>query len=313
MSFDVLIVGGGPAGLAAALLLGRARKRVLLCDAGPRRNAAARHVQGFVTRDGIPPDEFRRVAREQLGAYPSVVVKDEPVLGIEPDADRFAIALPNERVSARRVILATGMVDELSSLPGLRDLWGTSVVQCPYCHGWEVREQRFGYLAATPEAVEWSLLLRGWTTEVMVFTAGRFAVPDDTRATLAAAGIALEARAVARLEAHPTSGATPTLAHVVLVDGTRIPRDVLFAHPPQRQTPLVAALGLRLDDRGYVSIDEHTATSVSGIHAAGDLTTGYQSATLAAAAGFRAAAAVNHALTIADALAAVAPASPSHA
>lgn len=304
MSFDVLIVGGGPAGLAAALLLGRARKRVLLCDAGPRRNAAASHVQGFVTRDGIPPDQFRRIAREQLAAYPGVAVRDVAVVAIERSAAGFAITLEDERVTVRRVILATGMVDDVPDLPGLRSLWGTSVVQCPYCHGWEVRDQRFGYLAAKADAVEWALLLRGWTDDVMVFTGGRFPVPEDTRIRLAAARIGIEERPIAGVHSQSGTDATPRLAHIELADGTRVPRDVLFAHPPQRQTALVASLGLTVDDRGYVSIDEHAATSVPGLHAAGDLTTGYQSATLAAAAGFRAGASVNHALTIEDAMAA---------
>jgi thioredoxin reductase len=304
LSFDVVIVGGGPAGLAAALLLGRARKRVLLCDAGPRRNAAATHVHGFVTRDGTPPEEFRRAARQQLEPYPSVTVQDAPVDAIAPRAGGgFDVTIAGNPLVARRVVLATGMIDDVPAMPDFRELWGRAIVQCPYCHGWEVRDRRFGYLAPRAESVEWALLLRGWTDDVVVFTDDRFAVPADARARLESAGIGLEERPLLGLEPTSLDGPAPvTLAYVVLVDGTRIARDVLFAHPPQRQTPLVAQLGLALDDHGYVRIDEHTATSMPGVHAAGDLTTGYQSATLAAAAGFRAAAAVNHALTIEDAV-----------
>lgn len=305
MSFDVVIVGGGPAGLAAALLLGRARKRVLLCDAGARRNAAATHVHGFVTRDGVPPAEFRRVAREQLDAYPSVVVQDLPVEAIAARAaGGFDVTVGGDAVAARRLVLATGMVDDLPPMPGFRELWGSAIVQCPYCHGWEVRDRRFGYLAPGAENVEWALLLRGWTDDVIVFTGDGFAVPDDVRARLEAAGVGLEERALLGFEStRPDASMPAALTHIALADGTRIARDVLFAHPPQRQTALVEGLKLVLDEHGYVRIDERTATSIPGIHAAGDLTTGYQSATLAAAAGFRAAAAVNHALTVEDALA----------
>lgn len=292
-SFDVVIAGGGPAGLAATLAFGRARKRALLCDAGPRRNAAATHIHTFVTRDGTPPHEFRLVAREQLRRYPSVAVRDTPVTMITGQKDVFEVALGDERVRTRRVLLCTGMVDILPDIDGLPELWGGSVFQCPYCHGWEVQDRRFGYLASTIDATEFALLLRGWSPDTMLFTDGRFEVPPEQRQRLASAGIPVEERRIVRLV-----GAGGQLERIEVAGGA-VPRDVLFMHPPQRQVPLVGGLGLELDAHGFIRIADATLeTSIPGIHAAGDLVSKAQAALLAAAAGMRAATAINHALTI---------------
>lgn len=299
MLYDVIIAGGGPAGLAASLVLGRARKRVLLCDSGPRRNAAARHVQGFVTRDGVPPGEFRRIAREQLQPYPSVEVRDVAIGAIRAEGPGFIVTLDDTSLSTRRVLLCTGMVDVLPDLPGLAEVWGTSVFQCPYCHGWEVQDLPFGYLATKPLAIDWVPLLRGWSDDVTLFTDGRFDVTDAQREHLRAAGVMLEARRVERLVLRDgPDGAPSELAALRLTDGTEVPRRVLFYHPPQHQTSLVTGLGLSTDDNGFVVVDAMGQTSIPGIHAAGDLTTMMQSATMAAASGFRAAAAMNHELTV---------------
>lgn len=293
-TFDVVIAGGGPAGLSAALTFGRARKRVLLCDAGPRRNAAATHIHTFVTRDGTPPDEFRRVAREQLRAYASVAVHDTPVTTITGQKGAFEVAFGDDRVRARRVLLCTGLVDVLPDIDGLRELWGGSVFQCPYCHGWEVQDRRFAYLAPAVDSLEFALLLRGWSPDVMLFTDGRFDLPADQRQRLANAGIPVDERRIVRLV-----GAGAQLERIEVAGGADVPRDVLFMHPPQRPVPLVDGLGLDLDAHGFVRIDDATLeTSIPGIHAAGDLVTKQQAALMAAAAGMRAATALNHALSI---------------
>jgi thioredoxin reductase len=294
MRYDVVIVGGGPAGLAAALTVGRGRKRVLLCDSGAPRNAAAVHVQNFVTRDGVPPGEFRRIAREQLRPYASVEARDERVQAIAGELGAFEVQLETGTGEARRILLCTGMIDELPDLAGFAELWGRSIFQCPYCHAWEVRDQRFAYLAASPEALSFALFLRGWTSDVAVLTDGKFAVPEETRERLAEGQVRVEELPIRRLAARGDR-----LAHVELADGTLLERDVLFVHPPQRQVDLVRALGVELDDKGFVRVDETTReTSVPGIYAAGDLTTEVQGALLAAAAGMRAAATLNRALTV---------------
>lgn len=291
--YDVVIAGGGPAGLSAALLLGRARKRVLLCDAGEPRNAAAEEVHGFVTRDGTPPREFRRIAREQLLPYESVEVRDGLVRNVAGTRGAFDAEIDGGSVQAKRILLATGMVDELSDLPGYRELWGTSVFQCPYCHGWEVRNRAFGYLAPAVKWLDFAIFLRGWTQDVVAFTDAKFEVPVEVRLRLEKARVELVERPIRRLARDGEH-----LKAVELADGARIPRDVLFVRPPQRQTDLVRQLGLTLDEQQFVVVNEQKETSTPGIHAAGDLTTQAQSATLAAAAGAQAASLLNHSLTM---------------
>lgn len=298
MTHDIAIVGGGPAGLAAALTLGRARKRVLLLDGGPRRNAAATHVHNFVTRDGTPPAEFRRIGREQLAAYPSVEVRDEHVESIHGERGAFEVRTAGAVITAARVLLCTGMIDELPAIEGLPAIWGTSAILCPYCHGWEVQDRRFAYLATSPEKLEFPLLLRGWSSDVTVFTGSGMTVPLEVREKLARAGIPIEERRIARLHA---DGAQ--LAAIELADNTKVPRDVLFLHPPQRHVDVVRALGLGLDEMGYVRVDPMwRTTSVPGIYAGGDLITPMQSAIGAAGAAVQAAAALNHELTVERAL-----------
>jgi thioredoxin reductase len=285
-----------PASLPRSHLV-RARKRVLLCDSGPRRNAAAVKIHNFVTRDGTPPDEFRDVARQQLAQYRNVEVRDVRVESATGTRGEFRVGLTSAVVGTRRILLCTGMLDELLPLEGFRELWGRSIFQCPYCHGWESQDRRWGYLAReadAPHLLPFVLQARGWSCEVVVFTTGGFVVADETRATLDAAGIRLETSPVVRLVVREQ-----LLEAVELSNGTRVACEILFAHPPQWQVELVHALGVALDDDGYVRVDPiKRETSVPGIYASGDLTTRMQSAIFAAASGSHAAAAINGELTM---------------
>ena len=294
--YDVAIVGGGPAGLAAALILGRARKRTLLLDAGSPRNARAHEVHGFVTRDGTSPAAFRRVAHEQLAAYPSVARAGEWVERITGEAGDFRLHLQDgTAVRARRVLLALGMIDVLPDMPGYRELWGESIFQCPFCHGWEVRDQAFGFLAPGLDKLDFGAFLTAWSADVVALTDGRFEVPAEVRERLAAKGVRIEERPIRRIVPDERG---ERLAAVELEDGTLLARDVLFARPPQRQSALVESLGLALDPNGFVQVDMRQETSRPGIFAAGDLTTMMQTATAAAAAGNMAAAMLTHDLTL---------------
>lgn len=297
MPYDVVIVGGGPAGLSAALALGRARKRALLCDAGVRRNERAVHIQNFVTRDGTRPDDFRRIGREQLSIYPNVEVRDARVQTITGARGAFRVAVDSSVVETRRVLLCTGMIDEMLPIDGFGDLWGHAIFQCPYCHGWEIQDRIWGFLGGSDDwshFIRFALMLRGWTREVVAFTSGALEVPEEGRRSLEAAGVRLETAPVTRVVADGHR-----LEAVELSNGTRVRCEVLFAHPPQRQVELVQALGVALDDNGYVQVDPTSReTSTPGIYAAGDLTTRVQGAVLAAAAGMQAAAALNAELTM---------------
>lgn len=293
---DVVIAGGGPAGLSAALVLGRACKRVWLCDAGPRRNAAAAHLHGFVSRDGSSPEEFRRVSREQLAPY-DVTFREERVAAVTPlgGEDGFHVRLEDgTQVRARRVLLAMGVTDEPLAIPGMREAWGRSVFQCPHCHGWELRGKAWGVLLPSAALADFARTLTGWTRNVTAFTLGAFSLPPETQERLAAAGVRLETRPLERLLVE-SDGA---LKGAELADRTVVPLDCLFTKPKQHLTPLARTLGLALDDAGYVRTSPQGETSIPGLFAAGDLTTPVQAAMVAAYQGALAGWTLAHGLNI---------------
>jgi thioredoxin reductase len=289
-TFDAVIVGGGPGGLAGALALGRGRASTLLVDGGTPRNARAHAVHTFVTRDGTPPKEFRAMAREQLREYPNVEVRDALVTRIEKHGDVFEVRFGDESVRAWRILLTTGVHDVLPAIPGLAELWGRTVFQCPYCHGWELRDRPWGVLVDSELMAAMPAFVTNWGSHVTGFTNGT-ALSPEARAKLDAHGVTVRDEPIAALRG------TNALEAVELATGTVIPCEALLMRPLQKPVPLVIDLGLDLDDNGFVKTSQPMReSSVPGIHVAGDAGTMMQSAIVAASEGTTAAAMMNHLL-----------------
>jgi thioredoxin reductase len=265
---DAVIVGGGPAGLNAALLLGRARREVLVCDSGQPRNAGVHAMHGFLSRDGTNPTALRRVGRDQLGAYPTVSVRDVAVDAVTRDEERFTVSLGDgSQTQARRLLLATGVADQLPPIPGLAELWGRGVFNCPYCDGWEVRDQPLAVLAADARNLQLALHLTRWSPDVLLCGDGAADLDDDTRRMLDAHKVQLRAEPIARLD-----GGGGRLQRIVFDQGEPAERAAAFLHAPTRQrSDLPRQLGCELLDDGSVQVDDLGQTSVPGVLAAGDM------------------------------------------
>lgn len=292
--YDVAIIGGGPAGLAAALALGRSRKRVLLVDGGTPRNERAQYIGGFITQDRITPTAFRGTAHDDLRQYPTIELHLNTVCTRIDRAGRvLALHVGGAEHAARRVLLTTGLLDEPLALEGARDLWGRSLFQCPYCHAYEHRDRKIGFLSPTSEEGPWSLLLRSWSRDVTVFTNGAYPVSAEHREKLANARIPIEEGRIIELLREGDK------LHAIRVEGgSLIACEALFFRPQQHQAPVVAGMGLALTADGYVCIDENFKTSMPNVYAAGDLAAHYHGAIAAASAGNQAGHSINHELTV---------------
>jgi thioredoxin reductase len=284
-TFDVVIVGGGAAGLSAALVLGRARRRVAVIDAGSPRNAPATHMHGFLSRDGMPPLELLAVARNEVTRY-GVELIDDQVVGIEAG---FTVRLAREGpLNARRLLVATGLRDELPDIPGLRDRWARDVLHCPYCHGYEVRDKALGVLGWTPHAASYAQIVRQWSDDVVYF-APTGTLTADTRGQLAARGIAIVDGSVRRVLV-----VDDKLNGIELDDGRTISRDALFV--PPRFVPnnkLLIDLDCEHDEDGWPITHGDGRTSVSGVWVAGNVANPRAQVITAAGEGSAAAIAIN--------------------
>ncbi len=285
-SYDVVVVGGGAAGSSAALVLGRARRSVAVVDGGAPRNAPAERMQGFLSRDGMPPADFLSAARAEVAGYGVDLVADH-VVGIDPG---FAVRLGGGQVlTARRLLLATGCRDELPGIPGVRERWGRDLLHCPYCHGWEVRDEALGVLGTQPGAVQHAQLVRQWSEDV-VFFVHTYDLGSAEEAQLVARGITVVHGEVARLlvEADRLSG-------VELADGRVVERTAVFIRPRNRPhaDDLVSGLGCELDPSGFVTVDATGRTSTAGVWAAGNVVDPRAQVIVSAGAGCAAAIAIN--------------------
>jgi thioredoxin reductase len=284
--YDVVVVGGGAAGLNAALVLGRARRRVAVVDAGAPRNAPAAHMQGFLSRDGMSPADLLAAGRVEVAGYGVELVEDQ-VVGIETG---FVVRLAGGRVlKARRVLVATGVRDELPEIPGVRERWGRDLLHCPYCHGWEVRDQPIGVLGTLPGSVQHAQLVRQWSDDVAFFV-HTYALTADEHAQLEARGVRIVRGEIARLVVEDDQ-----LTGVELTDGRVIARTAVFIRPGNvpHADGLLTGLGCEVDQAGFVTVDATGRTSNVGVWAAGNVVDPRAQVITAAGAGSAAAIAIN--------------------
>ena len=292
MSWDCIVVGGGPAGLSAALMLGRCRRRVLLCDAGEQRNLRSRALHGYLTRDGAPPAELLRLGREELGRYGTVECRELRIVDAAREDGGFTLRTADgTRLHTRKLLLATGVVDELPPLEGLEPLYGISVHHCPYCDAWEWRDQPLAVYGEGEAASGLALSLTFWSPDVLLCTGGT-ALPAEAAARLARAGVRTREEPVARLE-----GRDGKLERIVFAEGAPAPRSALFVVAGQRQrSPLAERLGCRFTEKGTVNTGTCEVTNVPGLFVAGDASKEAQFLVVAAAEGTEAAMAIHKAL-----------------
>ncbi|HSK96293.1 MAG TPA: NAD(P)/FAD-dependent oxidoreductase [Euzebyales bacterium] len=266
--FDVIIVGGGPAGMSAALAFGRVHRTALLLDAGQGRNVPADAVHNFLTRDGTPPDEVRRIAREELRGYPSVELREGTVATVDAlPAEGFGLTLTGgEQVVARRLLLATGLADEMPDIAGTAALWGRSAFHCPYCHGFECTGKPVAVIGADLHRTRLALQLSRFAADVVLCTNGRPLDPE-LQHTLERNAVTVRRDPIQRLE-----GQAGKLEQIVFATGQALARDAVFVeNTPVQHSDLAWHLGCAALPDGCVEIDEFGQTSVRGVYAAGDM------------------------------------------
>lgn len=298
--WDVVVVGAGAAGLSGALTLARARRSVLVVDAGEPRNAPASAAHGFLSRDGVDPAELLRMGREEVQSYGARIVSGRVLLAVRREAEgagkaEFALTIDDGTVVlARRVLLAGGLVDELPPIEGLTRRWGRDVLHCPYCHGWEVRHQRIGVLATGPTTMHMALLMKQWSSSVTLFRHEDFPLSEHDRAQLAARGVGVVEGAVAGLEV-----ADDRLSALRMADGRLVECQALVVTPRYlAREDLAVGLGAEIAEHPagigrFVVTDPASGLAAPGVWAAGNITNLMAQVVQAAAQGVQAGIAIN--------------------
>ena len=299
-TYDVLIVGGGAAGLSGALVLSRARRAVLVVDSGAPRNAPAAHMHGYLSRDGMPPSDLLKTGRAEVTGYGGTIIAGRVNDLVRDEGTFHAVLVDGQRVRARRVLVTTGLRDELPHVPGLSDRWANDVLHCPYCHGWEVRDRAAGVIWNGPETTRYVQIVRQWTRDLVLF-APNGALTAQDRVELAARAISLVEGPIDRLVVDDD-----VLTGVAMAAGSLIPRQVLFVPPrPVPHSELLASLGAELDQDGWATTAMAGATTVSGVWVAGNVANPRAQVITAAGEGSAAAIAINADLVDEDVRAAV--------
>jgi thioredoxin reductase len=267
---DVVVVGGGPAGLSAALVLGRARRRVLVLDTGRPANSKSNAIGGLLGQSGVAPVELRRAGREQLAELPTVEVRDAAVIDAGVRREQLVVRLRDgSELRTHALLLAHGLSYEPPALPGIEPLWGRSVFHCPFCDGWEVRDRALAVHGNGRDIVRTALIVSGWSTDVVLLTDGPARLGDAGQASLAAAGVRVREEPIRRLAGHDGR-----LDQIEFVSGPAERRDALFVRTRRRQpNGLAAALGCELTAAGTIVTDDDGRATVPGVYAAGDAAT----------------------------------------
>lgn len=288
--YDAIIIGGGAAGLSAALTLGRFRRKVLIFDAGQPRNAPASHAHNFFTQDGTPPAELLRLGREQLAPYDTVQFCHERVTRVEPNDAGFELhSEQGTVVQTKKLLLATGVADQLPDLPGVAEFWGKHIHHCPYCHGWEVADQPVAVIGSGDAVAHLAPLLAVLASHVTVCPTADAPLSAEQEAQLTQAGIA-----VAGAEPVAVEGDGDELAGVRLDDGRLIAcTDVFVQTKVTQRSSLAADLGCEISEQGFVTVDVIGRATVPNVYAAGDMMSPLHQIVEAAASGMRAGAALN--------------------
>jgi thioredoxin reductase len=287
---DAVVVGGGPAGLSAALVLGRARRQVLVLDTGRPANVKSSAIGGLLGQGGVAPVELRRAGREQLVGLPTVEVRDGAVVDADVGSEGLGVRLcDGSELRTRALVLAHGLSYEPPALPGIETLWGRSVFHCPFCDGWEVRDRALAVHGNGPDVVRSALVVSGWSSDVILLTDGPARLGDGGRELLAAAGVRVREEPIRRLAGHDGN-----LDRIEFVSGPAEERDALFVRTRREQpNGLAAALGCKLTAGGTIVTDGEGRTAVPGVYAAGDAATErLRSVAVAIGTGSRAALAV---------------------
>jgi thioredoxin reductase len=289
--FEVIIIGGSYAGLSAAMALGRARRRVLILDSGKPCNATAPHSHNFLTQDGVEPSMIASLGKAQVLAYPTVAFLDDLVVSVDGSDLGFNITTASDSMfSSRKILFATGVRDLLPETPGFKECWGKSIIHCPYCHGYEYKDQPTGVMANGDMAFEFGRLIRNWTDKLTIFTNGVSTINNEQMSVLDRLGIVVETSVIVDFK-HQKG----FLNEVSLASGIGIKLDAMYAKVPFEQSCKgLIDLGCQLTDAGFVMIDDLLKTNVPGVYAAGDCTTLFRSVAGAVATGSKAGAMLNH-------------------
>jgi thioredoxin reductase len=289
-SYDIIITGGSYAGLAAAMALGRSLKQVLVLDSGAPCNQQTPHSHNFITQDGETPANIAGKAKAQVAQYPTVHFKDGLAVGAEKTAGGFILTTAaGETFEAKQLLFATGVKDEMPAIKGFAACWGISVLHCPYCHGYEVKQAPTGILANGDMAFEYARLISNWTSDLTIFTNGPAELSDAQLEKLAQHRITIADKVIAEI-VHEQG----QIQHLLFTDGSIHPVQALYHRPAFKQhCAIPETLGCALTDMGYIAVDAFQATNVPGVYAAGDATTPMRSVAAAVAAGNMAGASMN--------------------